>query len=200
MKIIIVGAGVSGLATYLQLKALLPQLLKQDVQILIYDAHISQSSSPGPAEGSLVSDSTAIVGNSIILPPSSIRLLYRISPKLHGLFKSRGFENRAFTIRSARGHTLAKIPTDDGGSPTEYSVSCPRWVLWECLREVVGEENIASGKVVRVDVDGEQPVVRFADGRLEVADLVVGADGVHSVVKRAIFGEDDEKHYAPRFE
>lgn len=36
--------------------------------------------------------------------------------------------------------------------------------------------------------------IRFADGSSEVADLVVGADGIHSVVRQALFGDE-----RPRF-
>ncbi|PPJ52665.1 hypothetical protein CBER1_10890 [Cercospora berteroae] len=198
MKIIIVGAGVSGLATYLQLTQHLPRIL--EAEIVIYESRLDANndlSAPLDAD-EILSDSTAVVGNSIILPPTSIRLLRRISPHLHSLFKSRGFENHAFTIASARGHTIARIPTDDGNFPQEYPISCPRWVLWECLRDTVGKERITLGKVIRVDQDGERPVVYLEDGRSDTADLVVGADGVHSVVKRALFGTADA--FAPQFE
>ncbi|KAF7195957.1 Zeaxanthin epoxidase, chloroplastic [Pseudocercospora fuligena] len=49
-------------------------------------------------------------------------------------------------------------------------------------------------------MSGDRPVVKFEDGRSSAVDLVVGADGVHSVVKRSIFGEADKSQYAPRFE
>ncbi|PIA96008.1 hypothetical protein CB0940_10853 [Cercospora beticola] len=198
MKIIIVGAGVSGLATYLQLTQQLPRILK--AEIIIYESRLDAnyaSSAPMDADD-ILSDSTAVVGNSIILPPTSIRLLRRISPDLYSRFKSRGFENHAFTIASARGHTIARISTHDGISPREWPISCPRWVLWECLRDTVGKGRITLGKVIRVDINGERPAVHLQDGRSETADLVVGADGVHSVVKRALFGTADA--FAPQFE
>lgn len=214
MRIIIVGAGVSGLSTYLLLEKLLPPILgktSRKLEFLIYDSHISIPAGTGAGAG------TGAIGNTSILPPTSIKILQQIDPELYTLFKSQGFENHAFTIRSARGHTLAKLSTsttaitatDD--QKEEYAISCPHAVLKECLREIVRRRGqpILQGKVVDVELGGgespngnQKPRVKFSDGRPAVeADLVIGADGVHSVVKRAVFGQEaDEKHYAPEFE
>lgn len=211
MRIIIVGAGVSGLSTYLLLEKLLPPILgktTRKLEFLIYDSHISIPAGTGAGAGG--------IGNTSILPPTSIKILQQIDPELYTLFKSQGFENHAFTIRSARGHALAKLPTTTAITATddqkeEYAISCPHAVLKECLREIVRRRGqpILQGKVVDVELrggespDGNQKSrVKFSDGRPAVeADLVIGADGVHSVVKRAVFGQEaDERHYAPEFE
>jgi salicylate hydroxylase len=42
--------------------------------------------------------------------------------------------------------------------------------------------------------EGDPPVARFADGSEITADVIIGADGIHSVVRTALFGPD-----APRF-
>lgn len=214
MRIIIVGAGVSGLSTYLLLEKLLPPILgktTRKLEFLIYDSHISIAEGEGSGAGA--------IGNTSILPPTSIKILQQIDPELYTLFKSQGFENQAFTIRSARGHSLAKLPTTTTTTATkatvhpkeEYAISCPHAVLKECLREIVRRRGqpILHGKVVDVELRGgesldgnQKPRIKFSDGRPAVeADLVIGADGVHSVVKRAVFGQEaDEKHYAPEFE
>lgn len=213
MRIIIVGAGVSGLSTYLLLEKLLPPILgktTRKLEFLIYDSHISIPAGARAGAGA--------IGNTSILPPTSIEILQQIDPELYTLFKSQGFENHAFTIRSARGHSLAKLSTTTTTATTatvdqkeEYAISCPHAVLKECLREIVRRRGqpILYGKVVDVELGGgespngnQKPRVKFSDGRPAVeADLVIGADGVHSVVKRAVFGQEaDEKHYAPEFE
>lgn len=212
MRIIIVGAGVSGLSTYLLLEKRLPPILgktTRKLEFLIYDSHISIPAGTGAGAGG--------IGNTSILPPTSIKILQQIDPELYTLFKSQGFENHAFTIRSARGHTLAKLPTTTTAitatvdQKEEYAISCPHAVLKECLREIVRRRGqpILQGKVVDVELRGgesldgnQKPRVKFSDGRPAVeADLIIGADGVHSVVKRAVFGQEaDERHYAPEFE
>jgi 2-polyprenyl-6-methoxyphenol hydroxylase-like FAD-dependent oxidoreductase len=108
--------------------------------------------------------------------------------------------SRSYTFRTARGHTLAVLSSGDGGSPEEYTISCSRHQLWRCLYEIVGENNVQHGEVVDVELEPDRAVVRFADGASRIADLVIGADGVRSVVKRVIFGEEDKKCYAPVYE
>lgn len=51
-----------------------------------------------------------------------------------------------------------------------------------------------------MNLDGERPVVYFADSGREDADLVVGADGVRSVVKKALFSHENRSKYEPQFE
>jgi 2-polyprenyl-6-methoxyphenol hydroxylase-like FAD-dependent oxidoreductase len=196
MKIIIVGAGISGLATYLQLQKILPDFEAHEVSI--YDSQQPQKCVNSHAAASKdLTDSTAVVGNSIGLTPYSLRLLKYIDEDLYQLFKSRGYVSRSYTFRTARGHTLAVLSSGDGGYPEEYTISCPRHELWRCLYETVGENNVQHGEVVDVQLGPDRPVVRFADGASRIADLVIGADGVRSVVKRAVFDEKDVSHYAP---
>lgn len=205
MKIVIVGAGVSGLATYLQLHKLLPPS-PHPHRILIYESHEPRRSTcrgaftpSSPGEQSLT-DSAPVVGNSIALAANAVRLLKSIDPRLYDVFKDRGYVNKSYTFRTARGHTLAVTSTGDRESPEEFTISCPRHVLWECFHEVVGEDNIEYRRVIEIDLSGEKPVVKLADGGEEDADLVIGADGVRSIVKKSMFGKEDESKYAPRYE
>jgi hypothetical protein len=186
MKIVIVGAGISGLATYLQLRKVLPDFETHEVSI--YDSYQPQKSDNSCTTASKnLTDSTAVVGNSIGLTPHSVRLLKYIDEDLYQLLKSRGYVSRSYTFRTARGHTLAVLSSGDDGSPEEYTISCSRHQLWRCLYEIVGENNVQHGEVVDVELEPDRAVVRFADG-------------VRSVVKRVIFDEEDKKCYAPVYE
>jgi salicylate hydroxylase len=49
-------------------------------------------------------------------------------------------------------------------------------------------------RCVAVEPDGEVAVARFEDGREVEADVIIGADGIHSAVRASLFGPD-----APRF-
>lgn len=104
-----------------------------------------------------------------------------------------------YILRSARGHTLAVVPTADGNLPVEYTLSCPRFDSWQWLHEYVGYKSICYRRVVEVNLDGERPVVYFADSGREDADLVVGADGVRSVAKKALFSHENRSKYEARF-
>ena len=204
MKIIIIGAGFSGVATYLLLRRMCPP---PEHTILLCDAHDPRevrrrSDRDGLAlspDGS-VRDSAAVVGNIISLEPPAVRLVRFIDPKLCETFKARSYVNTHYILRSARGHTLAVVPTADGNLPVEYTLSCPRFDSWQWLHEHVGYTSICYRRVVEVNLDGERPVVYFADGGREDADLVVGADGVRSVVKKALFSHEDQSKYEPQFE
>ncbi|KAK2040010.1 FAD/NAD(P)-binding domain-containing protein [Colletotrichum somersetense] len=204
MKIIIVGAGVAGLSAYMQLKKLLPG--PGSHTIVVYEAHRNPAPSdvPGPVaetEPAALTDSAAVVGNVIALVPTALRVLRYIDDDLYALFRSRGYRNETYRFRTARCHSLATTTTDDHKTPRECTVSCPRAVLRDCLLETVGESNIQYRKAVAVDLSGAKPVVRFADGGEESADLVLGADGVRSVVKKAVLGPtQDAAHFSPHYE
>ena len=49
-------------------------------------------------------------------------------------------------------------------------------------------------RCVAVEPDGEVAVARFQDGSEVEADVIIGADGIHSAVRASLFGPD-----APRF-
>src|SRR5947209_11524122 len=49
-------------------------------------------------------------------------------------------------------------------------------------------------RCVAVEPDGDLAVARFEDGSEVEADVIVGADGIHSAVRASLFGRD-----APRF-
>lgn len=61
-------------------------------------------------------------------------------------------------------------------------------------RSVPGELVTLGARCVGVESDGEVAVARFEDGSEVEADVVVGADGIHSAVRASLFGPD-----APRF-
>ncbi|KAK0723361.1 hypothetical protein B0T26DRAFT_706259 [Lasiosphaeria miniovina] len=204
MKIIIIGAGFSGVSTYLLLRRMLPP---PEHTITLYDAHDPRAVRLRSGRDGLASpeeatrDSAATVGNIISLEPPAVRLLRFIDHKLYDTFKARSYVNRHYTLRSARGHTLAVIPTADGKLPAEHTLSCPRFDSWQWLHEHVGyDDSVCYRRATEVDLARGRPVVHFADGSRDDADLVVGADGVRSVVKKALFGHEDESSYGPAFE
>jgi salicylate hydroxylase len=67
--------------------------------------------------------------------------------------------------------------------------------LLDVLAAALPEGTASLGKrCVAVESGGSSAVARFADGTEAEADVIIGADGIHSSVRTALFGPD-----APRF-
>jgi 2-polyprenyl-6-methoxyphenol hydroxylase-like FAD-dependent oxidoreductase len=67
--------------------------------------------------------------------------------------------------------------------------------LLDVLAAALPEGIVSLGKrCVSVESGGSSAVARFADGTEAEADVIIGADGIHSAVRTALFGPD-----APRF-
>ncbi|KAM7184093.1 hypothetical protein V8F33_013196 [Rhypophila sp. PSN 637] len=211
MKIIIVGGGISGLATYLYLRKLLPAAPSSSSlhTIHIYESHRPQNTISSDTQDtarnatsiSTLSSSTQTVGGGLGVSPNGMRILHDISPSLHGAVTAQGFPCEKFIFMGENGWTLGVVPTGDKGgyegpsAREEVCVSSLRGGLWACLKDHVDEtygtdvfkyEKVAS---TRPAAAGKKTVVVFKDGREEEADLVVGADGVKSAVRRGLFGD-----------
>lgn len=69
--------------------------------------------------------------------------------------------------------------------------------LYDVFRSLVPTERYRLGQTVRSAMSGEQrAVLEFADGRREAHDLVVGADGLNSVVRQAVVPGGPANSYA----
>ncbi|KAI0435894.1 hypothetical protein F4803DRAFT_544062 [Xylaria telfairii] len=62
--------------------------------------------------------------------------------------------------------------------------------LQELLADIPRERMHASKKLLKIDENG--PItLRFTDGTTHECDVLIGADGIHSVVRRLVLGEND---------
>ena len=84
------------------------------------------------------------------------------------------------------------MPEDLYGAPF---LCMHRADLHDALASAVPMERIElNRKLVGLDQDGGPVTLRFADGSTATADAVIGADGVHSVVRSLIVGPDKPIH------
>jgi hypothetical protein len=141
-----------------------------------------------------------VVCNGVGLNHYSVRLLKYVDGYLYKLFKSRGYVSKSCIFRTARGHTLAVISSGGDGSPKKSTISRSRYELWKCSYGRVGESDVLHGQVVNAELGSDRSITRFAYGVSSIADLVIGADGVRSFIKWAIFNEKDANHFAPVYE
>ena len=76
-----------------------------------------------------------------------------------------------------------------------YPVS--RAELQNMLMDEFGREDIHLGKkMISLNDDGQKVTIKFADASEIQADLLVGADGTHSITRAYVLGEQVERRYA----
>ena len=218
MKIIIVGGGIAGLTTYLYLRKYFPDSSRHS--ITIYESHeprsrLPQANDPGGSKSinlGALSESTAIVGGGLGISPNGMRVLRSLDPSLHDQVLSQGFPVENFVFKGANGWSLGSFCTSDknvrpAGEEENVCVASSRHGLWETLsryandkeregvvkyKKVIGVERVEGSSKIRVKVVDSQ-----GNEQVEEADLVIGADGVKSVVRKALF--PNETQYDPTY-
>lgn len=199
------GGGISGLSCYLFLKKVLPSKLPSNttLQICIYEAH----EAPKREDRSQVTVSAPTsfaqgVGGALGIAPNGLRVLKSLDEDLFLDAVNQAYPVSNFWFRSRQGWSLAKFPTTVGSTPPLHTILTSRQGIWDCLRDRVPDVDILTRKVVEV-IPGNQShraKIRLEDGSDEEADLVVGADGVRSVVKRAVTGGGKEDKLPANYE
>jgi 2-polyprenyl-6-methoxyphenol hydroxylase-like FAD-dependent oxidoreductase len=105
-------------------------------------------------------------------------------------YVSAGFGFDSVEVYLPSGQCVAKVPTHRlvDGAPANLGIARP------ALHRVLGDRARAAGATIRLGVtaealedDGQGVDVRFSDGSRGRYDLVIGADGVHSATRQALF-------------
>lgn len=168
MKILVSGAGVAGLSAGIDLAR-----AGHDVEIVERAPHLRVNGSPIDVRGAAL-ETAARMGILDAVRAQRITLT----------------EETTFVDRS--GAVVASLVTDEiNESPDD--IELPREDLMEILRQALParadlrfEESVAA-----LTDDGDRVAVTFASGRTGDYDVVVGADGVHSAVRRLVFGPEE---------
>jgi 2-polyprenyl-6-methoxyphenol hydroxylase-like FAD-dependent oxidoreductase len=111
------------------------------------------------------------------------------------LVREASVDERGFAYVDRRGRWTAKMPADlFGGEGMVAEIEIMRGeltrILYEATRE--GTEYLFGDRIAALS-EGEDGVkVTFAGGTVRNFDLVVGADGVHSAVRRLAFGPESD--------
>jgi 2-polyprenyl-6-methoxyphenol hydroxylase-like FAD-dependent oxidoreductase len=175
MKVIIIGAGIGGLLTYLSLQKHLSDSLPS-LTIKVYESHGSPSST------------NSNIGGGLGLAPNGLRAIGSVSLKAARYIQEHGYSGTHFTLRNSTGQLLGHMPA---GRPERYNgfgqTLLRRAIIHRALLEEMPEEAVTWGKKVKSVQEQDNGVqVEFEDGEVETADLVIGADGVRSVVREHI--------------
>ncbi len=164
LRVAIVGGGIGGVSAALALRA-------RGMDVTVYEK----------------ADELREIGAGIALGSNATRLLGRIG--LEPALQSIASPQARFVMRTWRGEPVATLPTvllaPGGGLGTGYMFH--RAELLEALVEALPartlrlEHRCTGAKETDAGVE-----LTFASGATAAADVVVGADGLHSVIRSAI--------------
>jgi salicylate hydroxylase len=171
-RIAIIGGGIGGLSAALALK-------RRGAEVIVAEQ------SPVHSE----------IGAGLNLTPNAVKAFRALG--LDREIEDIGWGSEFLMIRSWQsGRYISRIRRGDFrqkfGAP---NLTVHRADLLDVLRGALQTTDIRLGKrCIGVDGGADLAVARFADGSTIEADIVVGADGIHSVVRESLFGAE-----VPRF-
>ncbi|KAL9576802.1 MAG: hypothetical protein Q9212_006804 [Teloschistes hypoglaucus] len=207
MRIVIVGGGISGLACYLFLCKFIPSILptSTELDITIIESHAAtkrRERSPDTVDEAAGPAATTI-GSALGLAPNGLAVLRDLDETLFGEVANSGYPISHFHLANAIGWSLARLPATNQSDPQLHTVLISRQRLWDCLRMHVPDGAITdqctvSGVAYTAD---QRPILKFSDDMPDLAaDLVIGADGAKSVVKRSVTGDGETDEYPAAFD
>jgi 2-polyprenyl-6-methoxyphenol hydroxylase-like FAD-dependent oxidoreductase len=110
-----------------------------------------------------------------------------LPPELFELFLATcGNPGKRLTVVTENLKVLHEVPYDtavDAFAPATLATSVNRQTLREILASGLEDRIVFGSELARYEVDGQGVRLHFADGRRAEADVLVGADGVNSVVR-----------------
>lgn len=173
ISIAIAGGGIAGLALAAGLERKHPHI----------DYHIYEAV---PSYGD--------VGAGLALHMNAIRAMTLIHPDVRKAYfehaSDMGEEEQEISTQVilAQGPNMGELVAELGKAKGRKSIS--RADLLKGLLELVPAERISFGKrIVNIEDDGASLHISFEDETEAAADCLIGADGIHSVVRRYILGD-----------
>jgi salicylate hydroxylase/6-hydroxynicotinate 3-monooxygenase len=135
----------------------------------------------------------ARIGAGIQMMPNSMKVLRGIG--IEDRLRSVAFAPCSHLNRDGySGELTRELPMPESLYNAPY-LCMHRADLHDALASAVPSEIVHLGKkLVALDQGGGQVTLRFEDGTTASADAVVGADGVHSIVRDIVVGPDEAIH------
>jgi salicylate hydroxylase len=171
-RVAIIGGGIGGLTAARALR-------RRDVEVAIYE------SAPELRE----------IGAGVALGPNAMKVLRSLDLE-DDVRAIAGRWEWAVTRHGKTGRVISK--TSRGQQATLFGsagATAHRADLLDVLAHSLPGDIVTLGaRCVGVESDGTVAVAKFQDGSEVEADVVIGADGIHSAARESLFGSD-----APRF-
>lgn len=168
---LVIGGGVAYPVTAMALR-------QAGIEVTVFEAY------DGPADD---------VGGGMGLAPNGFQAFDAIG--VGDAIRAVSTEMNGIVLQSWNGKKLAEFGTLPGIDPTRFVI---RAELFRTLREAAEERGVTTvyGKrIVDASEDAEGVTARFEDGGTARADVLIGADGLRSTVRRLI----DPTAPAPQF-
>jgi salicylate hydroxylase len=128
-----------------------------------------------------------VVGGAVVIREPSVRLLEQWG--ISDLFHAEAVKIQGIEVRDRDGKLTGTIPADLTGEGNAYSVH--RADVHALLLSGIDQQYIHLGmESVEAFESGDRGVVRFANGRQVHAKVVIGADGIKSVVRKFIHNDE----------
>ncbi len=162
LRVAVVGGGIGGLSAAISLR-------HAGLDVTVYE----QASALGE------------VGAGIGVAPNGLRMYERLGlrPAVEAVAARYGEGSSYFR---ADGEPIGSMTNTDS-SGNYYTLGLHRADLVGVLAEALGAEHVRTGhRLVGLQDLGDEVALRFADAPEVRADIVVGADGIHSVVRDAV--------------
>ena len=132
-------------------------------------------------------DQWADVGAGMYLPGNAHRALEALG--IGRVVRDRGYQINRQVFRDHTGRTLSEVDLQAVWGSTGPCLAITRADLHRALRDAAPGVDLRMGvEVAAIDQDGASARVDFTDGSSGEFDLVVGADGLHSSVRRHLSG------------
>jgi salicylate hydroxylase len=170
-RIAVIGGGIGGLTAA-------RALLRRGFDVSVYEA------TPELKE----------IGAGVALGPNAMKALRAL--ELEDQVRSVAWESDYQVLRNWRsGRIISRTARHSLERFGATGCTVHRADLLEVLAAALPREIVQLGaRCVGVETHARQAVAHFADGSSIEADVVVGADGIHSAVRASLFGPDE-----PRF-
>ncbi len=125
-------------------------------------------------------------GAGVYLPGNAVRALAELGCGTRLAEVAMRIERQRFADH--RGRVLFEVDLTDVWNGVGPCLAVHRAALWQVLLDRVPELPICWGQTPKqVRADGEGVAVAFGDGTTERYDLVIGADGRNSMIRRLVF-------------